>query len=134
MAGSRGSRSERLAALVASGATVRAAGKAVKLSERQAYRLSAVPEFKARVAELRSAMTSAAAGRLADGMEEAAKALRQLVRSPTADVKLKAAKTLIELGLKVAEVTDLRARLEAIEARLDRQQAGGQRPRLSRPA
>jgi hypothetical protein len=119
MADSQPKRADRLAARVAVGETIRAAARAMKIGERTAYRWAGELGFKARVAELRSAMVSSAAGRLADGMGVAAGKLRALIGKAKDDrVKLAAAKAVIELGMKVAELAELQDRVAAIENQL----------------
>jgi transposase len=120
MSGFRKNRIEALAAKVASGDSVRKAAEDLGITERHGYRLSALPEFKAKVAEIRTALTSAAAGRLASGMETAALVLRKLTTSGRDEkTQLAAAKAVIDSALRVAEISELRGRMEAIEARLN---------------
>ena len=63
----RQSADDRLAAELACGKTVRDAATATGVAERTAHRRQSEPEFRAKVADLRAGMVSAAAGRLADG-------------------------------------------------------------------
>src|SRR5690349_4617372 len=72
----RASADERLAAELAAGKTVRGAADAAGVSERTAFRRLADDRFTSRVADLRGQMVARAAGHLADGMAEAADALR----------------------------------------------------------
>jgi hypothetical protein len=105
-----------LAAELAAGKTVRDAAAAAGLAERTAHRRLTEPAFRAQVAELRGRMTDAAAGRLADGMAEAAAVLRNLLADPDPNVRHKSAVKLIELGLKTRDVTELADRLARVEA------------------
>jgi hypothetical protein len=108
---------DRLAAELAAGKTVRDAAGAAGVGERTAHRRLAEPVFKMRVAELRGEMVAAAAGRLADGMGEAAAVLRGLLGSADEHVRHKAAAKLIELGLKVVELAELERRVSELEQR-----------------
>jgi hypothetical protein len=104
---------------MAGGETVRAAAAALEVPERTAYRWAAEADSQAQVAALRSAMVSAAAGRLADGMDAAAVVLRSIALKGSNDgVKVRAARSVIELGLKVTELAELQDRVTAIEKRL----------------
>ena len=112
----RQSADDRLAAELACGKTVRDAATATGVAERTAHRRQSEPEFRAKVADLRAGMVSAAAGRLADGMTAAANVLREQLGSADEHLRHKSAVKLIELGVKVAELTDLERRLSELEA------------------
>jgi hypothetical protein len=56
-----------------------------------------------------------AAGRLADGMTEAAGVLRAGLTDPDANIRHKSAVKLIELGVKVMELAELELRVEELE-------------------
>ena len=105
-----------LAAELAAGKTVRDAATAAGVAERTAHRRLTDAEFKARVTGLRASMVSAAAGRLADGMGEAATVLRALLTDAGPDVRHRAAVKVIELGVKLGELTDLERRVAELEA------------------
>lgn len=113
--GGRSGADERLAAELAAGKTVHDAATAAGIADRTAFRRLADHTFKARVAELRSAMVATATGRLVDGMTEAATVLRSLLDSTDEHVRHKAAVKLIELGLKVTELAELEARVNRLE-------------------
>ena len=107
---------ETLAAELAAGKTVREAATTAGVSERTAFRRLADAAFKARVTELRSAMVATAAGRLVDGMTEAAGVLRTGLTDADANIRHKSAVKLIELALKVTELAELERRVEELEA------------------
>jgi len=107
-----------LAAELAAGKTVRDAATAAGVAERTAHRRLTDAEFKARVTGLRASMVSAAAGRLADGMGEAATVLRALLASEDEHVRHKAAVKLLDLGLKVRDQSEIEDRLTAVEVSL----------------
>jgi hypothetical protein len=106
---------EALALAVASGQTLRAAAEAAGIGERTATRRWADPDFRRRVAELRADMVSRSLGRMADGMAEAADVLRQLLAAESESVRLGAARSLMELGVKLRESVALEERLAALE-------------------
>ncbi len=122
--GGRHSADDALAAELAAGRTLRDAAAAAGMSERTAHRRLQDREFVARVAALRGVMVRAAAGRLADGMTQAADVLRALLASADEHVRHKAAVKLIELGVKVAELAELEQRVADLEAAADAAEGG----------
>lgn len=122
--GGRQNADERLAAELASGKTVREAATVTGLSERTAFRRLDDPTFKARVAELRSETVRTAAGRLVDGMTEAANVLRSLLADPDPNIRHKSAVKLIDLAVKVTELADLERRVEELEQRCAEEDKG----------
>lgn len=110
------------ASLLAGGATFKDAAAGAQMGERTLRRWFAEDaDFRSEVATLRAAMVSAAAGRLADGMTEAADVLRKLMTNEDANVRLKAAAKVVELGLKVRNQDEIEERLAAVESAI----AGG---------
>ncbi len=106
---------ENLAAALATGVSIREAAEQCGMSERTAYRRRQAPEFMARVTKLRDDMISEALGRLADSMSEAAVALRDLLK--TESIRLSAARSLLEFGIKVRDDVEIVARIQALEER-----------------
>ena len=98
---------EALALAVASGQTLRDAAQAAGIGERTASRRWADPAFRRRVSELRGDMVQRSLGRMADGMTEAADVLRQLLAAESESVRLGAARSLLELGVKLRESVEL---------------------------
>ena len=120
MAGSgRRSADEALALALATGQTLRGGAEAAGIAERTATRRWADPAFRRRVAQLRGDMVQRALGRMADGMAEAADVLRALLPPgmPPA-VRLGAARSLLELGVRLRESVELEARLASLEEQL----------------
>jgi hypothetical protein len=111
---------EALAAAVASGQTLRDAAAAIGIGERTATRRMADAAFCRRVAELRADMVRRSLGRMADGMSEAADVLRGLLADgiPPA-VRLGAARSMLELTVKLREAVELEQRLAALEQQLE---------------
>lgn len=111
---------EFLAAALATGQTLRAAAVTAGIAERTAARRWADPAFRRRVAGLRGDLVQAAVGRLADGMSAAAEVLRQLLAAQSENVRLGAARSLLELGVNLRESVELEDRFAALEAALSR--------------
>ena len=133
-----------LAAALAAGKSHREAAAAAGVSEKTTYRRLQDPAFRARVAELRSAMTAKALGRLTDGMTAASDALNKLVSHRDPNVRHKAATKVIELALKVRDQAELEERLARVEQLLaggaenapdggQDQEGGGSRPHPDGP-
>ena len=107
---------ERLAAHVAAGSTVRAAAEACGCSERQGYRVSATPEFRTRVSELRAEMTSRVVGALSAAAAEAVATIRTMLGSEyDPSVRLNAAKSILNALGPMSELAELRQRIDALE-------------------
>ncbi len=110
---------EALLLALACGATVEAAAQSVGLSERTAYRRLTNPTFRHRLQALRADMVQRTAGMLTAASMEAVKTLLALQKeSIPAAVRLGAARSVLELGMKVRETAELEQRLRALEERL----------------
>lgn len=107
---------EVLALGLAAGKTVQAAARAAKVSESTAARRMKDPAFLARVSDLRGEMVGRAVGHLADAMTAAAATLRKLLSCSALNVRLGAARSLIELGVRIREATELEERVKALES------------------
>ncbi len=117
---------EALALAVASGQTLRDAAAAANLGERTAARRWADPDFRRRVNVLRGEMVQRSLGRMADGMTEAAGVLRALLAAESESVRLGAARSLLEYGVRLREAVDIEDRLRALE---EADAAAGYQPR-----
>ena len=108
---------------LACGASVDAAASQAGLSPRTVYRRLATPGFRSQLSGLRADLVQRATGMLSAATLEAVKTLMSLqeVSTPAA-VRLGAARTIIELGLKMREEAELSERLAALEAALAPQQ------------
>jgi hypothetical protein len=115
---------EALAVALASGQTLRDAAGTAGVSERTATRRWADPVFRRRVAELRGELVGRSLGCLADGMAEAAGVLRQLLSAQSESVRLGAARSLLELGVKLRESVEIEERLRAVEEHAARKGKG----------
>lgn len=107
-----------LAGLLAGGQTLRTAASLAGLSERTAARRTADPRFRAEVERLRADMLGAAMGRMSDGLTDAADTLRALLKAKGETARLGAARTLIELTLRMRESVSLEDRLAEVERRI----------------
>jgi hypothetical protein len=110
---------EMLLMALACGATVEAAAAKAGISKVTAKRRLADPEFQNRLKEFKSDMVQRAAATLTAAGSESVKTLVVLQQSSVPHaVRLGAAKATIELGIKMREVTDLEARLAALEQQM----------------
>jgi hypothetical protein len=101
------------------GATVEVAARNVGLGVATVYRRLQEQRFKARLQHMRSEMVQRAAGMLTASAMEAVKTLLSLQEhTVTAAVRLGAARTILEMGIKLRENADLEERLAALERQL----------------
>jgi hypothetical protein len=110
---------EILLLALACGATVESAAQKAGISRATAHRRLADPEFQTRLKQIRSDMVQRTAGTLTAAGSESVKTLLALQQStiPHA-VRLGAARSVIELGIKMREVADLEERLAALEQQM----------------
>ena len=107
---------DSLALSVAGGSTVRAAAALAGCSERQGYRIAATVEFRQRVNELRSEVSSATVGILTAAASTAAATLLELMDSDfEPSIRMNAAKAILANVGAITELGELRARLDALE-------------------
>jgi transposase len=104
-----------LAALVASGRSVREAGHEIGLSDSTCYRIANRPAFRSKVSEHRTEAMQAALGSLAAFARNAAERLQELTRSADESVALRAATAILDRFGKLSESVDLRVRVEQLE-------------------
>jgi hypothetical protein len=104
-----------LAAALAAGQTLRDAAVTAGLSERTANRRWAEPAFRHHVSELRTAVAERTVGKMADSMGEAADVLRKLLGAEHESIRLGAARSILEVGLKLRQAFELEERLAALE-------------------
>lgn len=87
------------------------------------YRKLANPKFRCRVARLRQQFIRAALGRMADYMTAAADQLVELLSNEDPRLRLRAARTLIVMALKLRDSVDLNDRIHTVESKLARRRA-----------
>lgn len=100
---------------LASGLTVRDAAQRAGIGERTAHRRLGAAAFRQRVAEARTNMLDRAIGQLADAATEAVATLRQLLAAEESNVRLAAARAILETGRKLRESHELAQRLDGVE-------------------
>jgi hypothetical protein len=104
---------------LACGATVENAARQCGLSERTAYRRLGEPEFRQRLQQLRTDMIQRTAGALTAAATEAVRTLLELQKAATPPAtRLGAARSVLEIGIKLRESADLVERLSALERQL----------------
>ena len=109
---------ETIAVLVAGGSSIKAASENVGCSLQTAYNLSATSEFRQRVSEIRTQLTTEAVGKLTSAATQAVDTLMELLTSehePT--VRLNASKAILTHWGPITEAGELRQRISDIEAR-----------------
>ena len=109
-----------LALALASGLTVVAAAEQAQVSESTVHRRLKQPAFRRLVARLRNQMLEAALGRMAENMTRAADKVARLLDSDNEAIALRAARTLLSLGLRLRDSVELADRIDEIERELDR--------------
>jgi hypothetical protein len=104
---------------LACGATIEAAAAKAGVSESTAHRRLADPAFRQRLQEVRSEMVQRTAGMLTAAAGEAVNTLLELQKGTVPHAsRLGAARSVLEIGIKMRESADLEARLAAVEAQL----------------
>jgi hypothetical protein len=110
---------EMLLMALACGATVEAAAQKAGVSRGTANRRLNDPDFRQRLQEVRSEMVQRTAGMLTAAAGEAVKTLLDLQKNTVPHAsRLGAARSVLEIGIKMRESADLEARLAAVEAQL----------------
>jgi hypothetical protein len=104
---------------LACGVTVENAARQAGISPATAYRRLADPAFRQRLRTLRGDMVSRTAGTLTAASSESVRTLLEL-QKPSAPpaVRLGAARSVLEIGIKMREAADLEERLSALEQQL----------------
>ena len=112
----RRSADDPLLLALACGATVENAARSAGVSEKTVQRRLRDPEFQKRLQQMRADMVQRASGMLTAAAMEAVKTLSDLQqKSVAAPVRLGAARSVLEIGIKMREVADLEVRLNALE-------------------
>ena len=108
---------EPLAVTVAGGSSIKAAAVIVGCSLQAAYNMSGSAEFRQRVAEIRTELTTEAVGKLTEACVEAVDTLRELLKPENEpSVRLNASKAILANVGPLSESGELRARIDAIES------------------
>ena len=107
---------EPLAVQVAGGQSIKASAEVVGCNVQTAYNISATAEFRQRVNELRSEVSAATVGILTSAASTAATTLLELLGSSNeSSVRLQASKAILAALGPMAELAELRSRLDALE-------------------
>jgi hypothetical protein len=104
-----------LIAALASGATMEAAAKQAGVSVRTVSRRMAEPGFKAEIDQARADLIERAVSVLAGISSAAVVTLGQLLKSDRDSVRLGAARSVLELTIKLREHSEFEQRLAAME-------------------
>ncbi len=100
---------------LAGGASATEAARKAGVSERTAFRRMQDPEFQRSIAQARDKMVENALGQLAEASVTAVRTLRALCAARSETVRLKAARSLLELTMRMREHVDFGARIAALE-------------------
>ena len=111
-----------LALALASGTSIKDAAAEAGISRRTVERCLARLTFRQLVARLRGEMVATALGRLTDNMTRAADAVAALLDAPEPHIRLRAARTLMSLGLKFRDSVDVTDRIRDLECELAHRQ------------
>jgi len=113
----QGKRSLLLFELVA-GKSVADAAQAAGISLKTAYRQLKKPAFRERLNQLRGYMLASATSRMANGMSQAVDTFFTLLNDESSSIRLRAARAIIGLGLKMRDAVDTNERLNEVEREL----------------
>jgi transposase-like protein len=112
----------RLALVLAAGTTITAAAEEFGVSRKTVQRQLAKPAFRRLVAELRCQLFAAALGRIAENMTRASDSLVSLLEVNDPALRLRAARAILSLGIRLRDSVDVSDRLNEMEAELARKQ------------
>ena len=108
-----------LLAALAGGATVREAARTARVSERTLYGRRGDDSFRRQLAAARAEMIDRAIGTLARASSAAATTLARLLEADSESVRLGAARTVLELAVKLHESEEIEERLRCLEEQRD---------------
>ena len=109
-----------LAMALASGASAADAARRLDVSISTVKRRLADPDFRRFVSDLRAEMLARALGRVTDSMTRAADTLAGLLDDQNPAIRIRAARALLTLGLRLHEAVDVAQRVREIEDELER--------------
>jgi AcrR family transcriptional regulator len=113
-----------LALAIASGTSIADAAAKVGVGRTTVYRKLENPDFARLVCEFRDKLIAVALGRIADSLTRAADALAALLDAPEPHIRIRAARSLFSMGIRLRDSVDLTARMRMVEAELARKQGG----------
>jgi hypothetical protein len=104
---------------LACGATPETAARQAQVSERTVHRRLADPKFRQQLDQLRSDMMQRTASGLAAAGSESVRTLLDLQKTSVPPAtRLGAAKAVLEMSMKLKEMTDLKERIAALEQQM----------------
>jgi len=112
-----------LVVALASGQSVRAASRASGVSERTIYRRLSDPAFREAVANARAAAVAQATAKLAQLSTAAVETLRRLLRAKSENIRLAAARAVLEFGGRLRESEEFSERIRKLEEELSRERS-----------
>jgi hypothetical protein len=116
-AGDRRSADSTLVLALAAGMKVQDAARTAGVGEATVYRRLREDAFRQQVRDARAEMLTRGLGRLSDATVGAVETLCQLLRAEVDQVKLGAAKAILDQVVKMREHMEIEERLAALEAR-----------------
>jgi AcrR family transcriptional regulator len=111
-----------LALALASGVSIADAAAQADVGRTTVYRKLENPEFRRLVAEYRDRLIATALGRIADNLTRSADVLAQMLDSPKEYIRIRAARALFSVGMKLRDSVDLTTRMREVELELARKQ------------
>jgi hypothetical protein len=109
-----------IALALASGTSVTAAAEQAGVDRKTVQRRLADPAFRRMVAEYRSELIASALGRTADNMTRAAETLAAMLDAESPALRIRAARALMTLGMRLRDSVDLNDRMREVEEELAR--------------
>lgn len=116
---------QALLASLATGATAEQAAKAAGVGVTTVYRCLRDPDFQTRLTALKAKGLELAVSVLGQASGEASEHLQKLLNARSETVQLGAARSIIELGLRMREAVEIEKRLQALE---EHSRTGGPQP------
>jgi hypothetical protein len=107
---------ERLITALLSHPTVEAAAKSISVADTTVWRWMQRPEFQAAYAKARRECMRQVTAKLQEASGEAVEALREIQRGGESEsARVSAARTILEMAIKAADIEDIQQRLDALE-------------------
>ena len=113
-----------LALALSRGATITEAAEEAGVGERTVRRRLADAQYRAAVASLRTRYIDQSVGLLAEASGKAVRALVDVLETGPATARVAAAKTLLSNAISLADFSETRARIEALEQQILQQTSG----------
>jgi hypothetical protein len=113
-----------LALAIAAGASAAEAAGQLDISVRTVHRRMADPDFRKFVSDLRAQMLERTLGRLTENMTRAADTMMRLLDDPDPALRLRAARSMLTLGLRLHDAVDLASQVRDLQAQVDRYKEG----------